>query len=265
MRSALTIALLIAFCGTAAAQRHAGRPVERAAAELPRPSIGLPLPRIGLPLPQIGLPLAPLGLSPLPSRTSGRIAQPQRFARPERSGRFERSDRRNGGVFLYVPAFGWPFPYLPETVLPSSPVPSLPTPLPPFVPAAGYLRLDLPTTMDPQIYLDGYYIGLLSDTTGELTLDAGTHAIELRQEGYESLHLDVQIAADAITTYRGGLKHLASASAVAPPPSAPAGPPPAPTTIYMIPGCYVGNVPPKDAMLPSGCDAGGAVVFPSRQ
>jgi hypothetical protein len=260
MRSALTVALLIAFCGTAAAQRHAGHPAARANEELPRPSIGLPLPSIGLPLPPIGLPLPPIGLSPLPSPTP-----PHRFERP---GSPARAGHRNGGALLYVPAYGWPFPYLPETYLPSSPVPSLPTPLAPYAPAVGHLRLDLPTTVDPQIYVDGYYVGLASDSNGELTLDAGPHAIELREEGYQDLHVDVQITADAITTYRGALKPiLPPRGAVAQPPSAPpsAPPAPAPTTIYMIPGCYVGNVAPQNATLPPGCDESGAIVFPSRQ
>jgi len=260
MRSALTVALLIAFCGTAAAQRHAGHPAGRVAEELPRPSIGLPLPSIGLPLPPIGLPLPPIGLSPLPSPTTA-----HRFERPGSPGR---SGHRNNGAFLYVPAYGWPFPYLSETYLPSSPVPSLPTPPAPYAPAVGHLRLDLPAILDPQIYVDGYYVGLMSDSNGELTLDAGPHAIELREEGYQDVHVDVQITADAVTTYRGTLKPILPPRGVAaqPPSALPSAPPaPAPTTIYMIPGCYVGNVAPKNATLPPGCDESGAIVFPSRQ
>ena len=38
-------------------------------------------------------------------------------------------------------------------------------------------------------------------------------------------------------------------------------PPRAPATIYFIPGCYLGDVPPKDAGLPAGCDASRAVTF----
>jgi hypothetical protein len=36
----------------------------------------------------------------------------------------------------------------------------------------------------------------------------------------------------------------------APPPYVPAGD----RTLYVIPGCYVGNVPPKDVKLPANCD-----------
>jgi hypothetical protein len=231
MRSALAVALLIAFSGTVAAQSRG----DRSADELPRPSIGLPLPQIGLPLPPIGLPLVPMGVSP---RTS---------ERPERA------------VFLYVPAFGWPYPYLPGTA-----APSLPTPPEPPRRATGRLHLDLPSAIDPQIYVDGYYVGLASDVGSELTLDTGMHAIEFREDGYENLHVDVQIAADGLVTYRGELKRLApSPLPVAQAPSSPVEPP-APTTIYVIPGCYVGNVPPKDATLPAGCDPNRAIAFPSR-
>ena len=112
------------------------------------------------------------------------------------------------------------------------------------------------------MYVDGYYVGLLSDASrGELTLDAGAHAIELREIGYETLHVDVQIPADGAITYRGALTRLAPppSSAIAAPTLPP---PPAPATIYMIPRCYVGNVPPRDAVLPPGCDPRNAVEFP---
>lgn len=44
---------------------------------------------------------------------------------------------------------------------------------------------------------------------------------------------------------------------LAPPPPAPAeppSPPPAPSTLYYIPGCYMGNVPPVQISLPAKCD-----------
>lgn len=43
----------------------------------------------------------------------------------------------------------------------------------------------------------------------------------------------------------------------APQPAAPEPPPFVPSgdrTLYVIPGCYVGNVPPKDVKLPANCD-----------
>jgi hypothetical protein len=33
----------------------------------------------------------------------------------------------------------------------------------------------------------------------------------------------------------------------------------APATFYLIPGCYMGNVPPRDANLPATCDISRAV------
>jgi hypothetical protein len=32
-------------------------------------------------------------------------------------------------------------------------------------------------------------------------------------------------------------------------------------TFYLIPGCYMGNVPPKEANLPATCDITRAVSF----
>ena len=45
----------------------------------------------------------------------------------------------------------------------------------------------------------------------------------------------------------------------------PAESPVPPATIYMIPGCYVGNLPPREVKLPAGCDADRASVFPSQR
>jgi hypothetical protein len=247
-RTALTALLVIALSGAAGAQSRASRSTD----ELPRPTIGLPLPPIGLPLPQIGLALSPTGLKPV---------ERERFERSERPERFERSrsNRSGGAAILFVPAFAWP--YLPGTALPGPPA----TPPPPPKKATGRLHLDLRSGVDPQIYVDGYYVGTLGDVGGEVTLDAGAHSLELRADGYESLRVDVQIAEDGLITYRGELKPLdAAPAAAARIPASPDVPPPAPTTIYMIPGCYVGNVPPKDAGLPAGCDERRTVAFPSR-
>ena len=131
------------------------------------------------------------------------------------------------------------------------------------------MHLDLQPGVDPQIYVDGYYVGMLSDVGGELTLDAGAHAIELREAGYEILRVDVRISPEGLITYRGELKPVSGADLPGPRADVAQSPPPpdvAPsrTTIYVIPGCYVGNVPPKDARLPAGCDEARAIAFPSR-
>ena len=247
MRIALTAFVLIAAAGTAGAQSHAPRSTD----ELWKPTLGLPLPQIGLPLPEIGLPLPQLGLPP--------IQRSERFERSERPERPERVERsRRSSAILFVPAFGWP--YLPATAVPAPPA------LPPQEKhASGRLRLDIQAGVDPQFYVDGYFVGMLSDVSGELTLDAGAHTVELREDGYESLRVDVQISRDGSTTYRGELKPVGradlpvrGADLSGPRPEVP------PTTIYVIPGCYVGNVPPKDAGLPADCGQRPAVAFPSR-
>jgi hypothetical protein len=35
----------------------------------------------------------------------------------------------------------------------------------------------------------------------------------------------------------------------------------APVTFYLIPGCYMGNVPPKEAHLRPDCDPDRAITF----
>jgi hypothetical protein len=262
MRTVLAAALLIALSTPAGAQSHA-----RSTVGLPASSIGLPLPSIGLPLPPMGLPLPPMGLSPRTVAPSD--LNPFRGDRAPRTGG-GRSNRRGvatgGAVFLFVPAYGWP--YVPDSLLPGTPVPGPPSP--PVAPraATGRLHLALQSGVDPQIYVDGYYVGMLSDASGELTLEAGAHTLELRQDGYDALHVDIQIPVDGLITYRATMRRVVAAPAAvaqAPPASnVPPPAPPAPSTIYMIPGCYVGNVPPKDASLPAGCDEGRAIAFPSR-
>jgi hypothetical protein len=256
MRTALLAALVIALGAPAGAQSRGARSHQsgRATDEVFRPSIGLPLPPIGLPLPSIGLPLPPMGLQPRTPERLERSARSERAERPERSERFGRS---RGATILFGPVYGWPYPY---EYLSGTPEPSPPTPPPAPQAAIGRLHLDLPLDVNPQVYVDGYYAGLLSDANGaELTLDAGPHTIELHQDGYETLREDVRIPFGNVITYRGELKRLlpAQPAAVMPPV-----PPPAPATIYMIPRCYVGNIPPSQALLPAGCDARDAVEFP---
>ena len=81
-------------------------------------------------------------------------------------------------------------------------------------------------------------------------VEAGQHRIDLSAPGYDPLAVDVRIAPTQTITYRERLKRTQA-------PALPGGP----TTFYLIPGCYMGNVPPKDAHLPATCDLGRAVEF----
>ncbi|HEU5259617.1 MAG TPA: hypothetical protein VFU28_26705 [Vicinamibacterales bacterium] len=261
---AVLIALVLAVTASAAAAQSRGSLTN----DMPTPSIGLPLPHIGLPLPPMGLPLPTMGLPPENARPFDRarsertnILEPRRPARAERTDRSDRFHQPASIVFL-----GWPYWPWPTAEYPSSPTPSPPSP-----PnrATGRLLLSLRSGVDPQIYVDGYYVGLFSDVGGELILDAGAHTIELQEEGFRDARVDVRIPLDGTITYYVDMKPI---DAVPLPFSAPAAPAsstsptafPVPTTIYVVPGCYVGNVPPAQLKLPAGCDANGLVTFPSR-
>lgn len=232
---------------------------------LPLPQIGLPLPEIGLPLPPIGLPLPPLGLSRAPmERTPALDAQHRRTNSSRPAPEIEHQHRRVGqgaAVFsprtliYFVPTSGWPYPEA-ATQPTARAAQKSPT---------GGLRLELQPDVVPQIFVDGYYVGTLDDLNGELTLDTGPHHVEMRADGYETLGLNVQVFPDRSLTYRGALKRAGAAPAPVPEVHAPPEvPPPARKMIYVIPGCYVGNVPPRDARLPAGCDESRATTFTPR-
>ena len=80
-------------------------------------------------------------------------------------------------------------------------------------------------------------------------MEAGVHRIDISADGYESTAVDVRVAPGQLVTYRASLKAL--------PPQAPV----RPTTFYLIPGCYMGNIPPKDAHLPATCDPARAITW----
>ncbi len=133
----------------------------------------------------------------------------------------------------------------------------------------GRVRLDVqPDSERLQLYVDGFYIGTADDLHDELDLEEGAHRIEIRATGYDTLSFDVKIAAQRTITYRGELKTArAKAEPTASEPTTAAAPatpavaaPIAPTTIYFIPGCYLGNVPPEEVALPATCDLSRLVV-----
>lgn len=243
MRLQLSMILILGLPAVAAAQPAAHVPVS--GSTVPLAPIGLPLPQIGLPLPRIGLSLPAIGLPPVaaPERRSG-VNHPVRGTR-----------RQYPSMVYVVPAYGWPF-Y--QTPMASATTPSLdvsPTsPQPRRV--TGHLGLDIePNGAEQQLYVDSYYVGTFKDFSGEMELDAGPHTVEIQASGYETLHIDVNISPGRSITYRGSLTATqpgpSSAAAVPTPTSTT---PVTPTIIYIVPGCYVGNVPPQDAGLPASCD-----------
>jgi PEGA domain len=163
--------------------------------------------------------------------------------------------RPHRSAIYFIPAYGWPYPYGAATAsatpaLPDgSPTPPKPQPLP------GRLRLDIEPGGAQQLYVDNYYVGTLEDFSSEVELEAGPHTIEIQAPGYETLHIDVMIAPGRSITYRGTLKTTdAKPAPEAAVPSSTSVTPATPMTLYFIPHCYIGNVPPQEVGLPASCD-----------
>ena len=72
---------------------------------------------------------------------------------------------------------------------------------------------------------------------------------------HEQMGFDTKIAPNQFITYRQVLKPIK----VEPVPASAARS--APATFYLIPGCYMGNVPPKEANLRPTCDPARAITF----
>ena len=130
-------------------------------------------------------------------------------------------------------------------------------------PVTGRLRLEVEPADIVQLFVDGVYVGTSDDVGDELAMEPGVRRIEIRAEGYETLIFDTRIVAGQTIRYRGSLRRVAPES----PPAASSGPAPVAwqvspesRTIYFIPGCYMGNIPPGDVKLPSGCDLSRLIV-----
>lgn len=206
------------------------------------PTIGLPLPSITPPLPSIGLPLPPLGLPP--ATTYGHDAKP-----PVRPGPGPRPPGHGGlhrpAVVYAVYPYGWPvYEPAPAQDYPAAPPAAAPSAAPEE--RAGSLRLEL-EHLDgaAQVFVDNYFVGTIDDLGVELLMRPGPHTIEVHAEGFEALVFNASIGAGRTITYRAALTPLAGT------PPAPAV---APSTLYLIPGCYLGNVPPDQIKLPDNCD-----------
>ena len=193
--------------------------------------IGSAITPIGRAISPIGLPLPPIGLPPLASPASTTRHAGRRF---------------RGNAFFPVPMMLF---YVQPAAAPAR-APE-PTPRPVEPPAPGRLILDIEPA-GAQVFADGYYVGVPEDfsaTRGGGLLEAGLHRIDLSAPGYVSMAVDLRVTPGQPVTYRAALKALPA------PASAP------PSTFYLIPGCYMGNIPPKDAHLPVTCDQSRAVIW----
>lgn len=224
------------MCSVAAAAQTTEKP------PAPPPERGT----IGLPLPQIGLPHPPMGLPP---------AKPpvKSLADQETSREPSRRERQRPVVAVYPWPYGWiavdpaanrarPADAVSQTARGTE-----------SAPPEGRLRVLVEPRVDQQVYVDGYYVGDFDAAREGLPVNAGTHTLEIRADGYETLEVPVQLEAGRSITYRGRL----SLRANVPAPEAPEASrttEKGSMTFYVIPGCYMGNVPPEDAGLPASCD-----------
>jgi hypothetical protein len=229
-----------------------------------RPStLPAPLPPIGFPLPQIGFPLPPIGLRlpvDVPPRRDG--AHPAQKMPHHRRSAWRQGFRGDVPVIYVVPAYGWGYPLAVEAAVQQRGVPDDSSKPGEKSPLTGRLRLDVQPGGALQLYVDGYYVGTAVDFQSELELAAGPHKIEIRAPGYETLVFDVTIAPNRSITYRDALNVAATKPAAERSVPAPTDLPPAPpSTLYLIPGCYLGNVPPEDAGLPATCDESRVITF----
>jgi hypothetical protein len=241
MRVSLLAVVMFALPALAAAQGTA----PTAGGVVPLPPIGLPLPQIGLPHPPTGLPVARSPQAPQPGGRQG-----PRARRPQHP------------VPYFVPVYVWPYPN--ETAATSGVPDSSREALARRTPnPAGYLMLDVAAAGDAQLFVDGFYVGTLTDSNGGVALEPGAHAVDIRGAGFEPLSVAVNIEAGRTIAYRGTLKSIAASPAPDPLAAATSQPgvPAAPMTGYIVPGCYIGNVPPQDAGLPASCDVSRVITI----
>ncbi len=245
MRAICGVLVLLALPATVSAQR--ARP-----AEPPRSAlgpIGLPLPSIGLPLPSIGLPPTreQIWNSSFPFTVPSSTAEAGLRNGPHNPRRHR--PRWRPSVLYFVPSYPWSVAP-PQPATPPAPAPEV-QPLPPQ-PLTGRLRLEVEPANLLQLFVDGVYVGTPGDLGNEIDLPPGSRRIEVRAPGYKTLIFDAQIAPHRTITYRGALDR--DAATATPPPPPPPVVPKGSQTMYVIPGCYLGNVPPQEVKLPAGCD-----------
>lgn len=72
----------------------------------------------------------------------------------------------------------------------------------------GSLRLKV-TPKDAKVYVDGYFVGVVDSFDGvfqKLAVEAGSHRIEVRADGYEPAQFEVMVTPGETITYKGELK-----------------------------------------------------------
>jgi len=231
--TAITALVVIAPSG-ASAQSRSGGTRHIAPPQMPappsRPAVVTP-PPIVYPFPPLMPP--PAGGITLPAGGLPPVVHPS-----------FRPDRRNPLFFPFGGGYGsYGYGYADSTT-PNDRAPM------PQAPQTGLLRLAV-TPASAQVFVDSYYVGTVADVDAQrvLQLEAGPHRLEFRAPQYRTLTVDVRVSPMETVTYRGALDPDRPPPAVVPAPAAP------PTVMYVIPNCYLGNLPPRQNRLPSGCNA----------
>lgn len=225
------LVLLLLPVAADAGQRHRGR---RESSPPPAPA--------SAPQPYVASPLLPAGWSGLrdPEDEARRAARKRspRFAHP-----YDGRSVPFGGYYAVPYGGAGYYPAEPESTTTIAPHAE-----PVGVVTTGTLRLEITPAVTMQYYVDGYLIGTSAELGHDLELNAGARRVEIRAEGYKPLTFDTRIRVGGEATYRGTLERLTDDQSNAPKPTGP-------KTMYVIPGCYMGNVPPDRDALPKGCDA----------
>ena len=225
-----------------------------------------PAPSIGLPLPPIGLPLPPLGLSPAAETTS---SQPPTTPPPVPPG----------VVIIGAVPYAWGFEQWQRSPVPGVVAVEPEVAAAPSSPRAaetetGRLQIEV-RPRDAQLFVDDAFMGTWTDLSGAIDLPSGTHRVQIRARGYAKHDFEARIIAGRTITYRAELtpERPRTPTSRADAPSAPDAPdarsvpsaPSAPRTFYLIPGCYLGNIPPEEVKLPAGCDLSRVITHTPKQ
>ena len=74
----------------------------------------------------------------------------------------------------------------------------------------GSIRLKVKPS-NAQVYVDGYYVGVIDSFDGSfqrLGIETGSHKVEVRAEGYETVQFEVMVMPGETITYKGELKRI---------------------------------------------------------
>lgn len=151
-----------------------------------------------------------------------------------------------GGSYYALPYSG----YYPAEDARYSPPP--PEAEPAAMRTTGVLRLEITPATGLQYYIDGMFFGSSSELGTQFDVNAGARRIEIRAPGYKPVIFDARFVPGGTVTRRGALEPLEDVATL---PRATGS-----RTMYVIPGCFMGNTRPEPSALPKGCDIGRMVT-----